>query len=273
MRKYAITLVLILLSISAKADDAKKTEVYKRIRLAIDAVPAIDTHDHLRPFDQIAERNDTDQGRGMTLHSIWRGSYYSWTNPLTHWKDGESFDSWWLRAKPDFKDAHATSFYRYVLPAFKDLYGIDFETMTDIQARQLNQKIFENYQDDTWLKTIVTERANIELMFIDPYWARLKFDRAYHFAIPVLNVTTMVDGYHRDAFASDTDSPYAYAEGIYAATVFSRQCLSESLAEKAIRDELSEEQAIHIGTQIMRENALKLFPKLRRQLWKKYSPK
>ena len=455
MRIDAFTLILILLSISAKADDAKKTEVYKRIRLAIDAVPAIDTHDHLRPFDQIAERNDTDQGRGMTLHSIWRGSYYSWTNPLTHWKDGESFDSWWLRAKPDFKDAHATSFYRYVLPAFKDLYGIDFETMTDIQARQLNQKIFENYQDDTWLKTIVTERANIELMFIDPYWARLKFDRAYHFAIPVLNVTTMVDGYHRDAFASDTDSPYAYArsqgkeiaslegyletldsifqkatesnvvclkstlayqrtlqfenvsreravkafgrpkkelkeaeikdfqdyvfwricemsakydlpfqihtgqariqgsnpmllvdliesnprtkfilfhggfpwvgetgviamkyknvwidsvwlpqlsytmakrayqewleiipsdrimwgadtvnaEGIYAATVFSRQCISESLAEKVIRDELSEEQAIFIGTQIMRENALKLFPKLRRQRWKKYSPK
>ena len=58
------------------------------------------------------------------------------------------------------------------------------------------------------------------------------------------------------------------AECIYAATVFTRQCLSEALAEKVIREELSEQQAIYIGTQIMRENALKLFPKLRRQLWK-----
>ena len=63
------------------------------------------------------------------------------------------------------------------------------------------------------------------------------------------------------------------AEGIYAATVFSRQCISESLAEKVIREELSEQQAIHIGAQILRENALKLFPKLRRQLWKKPAPK
>jgi predicted nucleic acid-binding protein len=59
------------------------------------------------------------------------------------------------------------------------------------------------------------------------------------------------------------------AEGIYAATVWTRQCVSEALAEKVERGELSEEQAIHIGTQILRENALKLFPKLKRQLWKK----
>jgi uncharacterized protein len=58
------------------------------------------------------------------------------------------------------------------------------------------------------------------------------------------------------------------AEGIYAATEFTRQCLAEALAEKVDRDELSEEQAVHIGRQIMRDNALKLFPRLRRQLWR-----
>jgi len=57
------------------------------------------------------------------------------------------------------------------------------------------------------------------------------------------------------------------AEGIYAATVWTRQCLAEALAEKAERGELREEQALTIGRQILRENALKLFPTLRRQLW------
>jgi predicted TIM-barrel fold metal-dependent hydrolase len=58
------------------------------------------------------------------------------------------------------------------------------------------------------------------------------------------------------------------AEGIYAATVWTRQCLSEALAEKVERGELREEDAVRIGRQILRDNALKLFPKLKRQLWK-----
>ena len=452
--RYSLAIVVCLVmagSQLATAEDIKKTELYQRIRNALDAVPAIDTHDHLRPFDALPGRDLTDKGRGMTLRSIWGGSYYTWINPLSAWPEGKSFDVWWAKAKHDFDDARATSFYRYVLPAFKDLYGIDFETMTDEQARALNDRIFENDRDDQWLHQVVTERANIELMFIDPYWARFKFERAYRFAVPVLNVTTLVDGYHESSFASELDSPYFFmrqqgkeiktlddylaaldaifakgvasdcvclkttlayqrtlefanvpreraekvfgrkkpeltseeikdfqdfimwrlcelsarhelpfqihtgqariqgsnpmllvdmiadnpktkfilfhggfpwtgetgviamkyrnvwidsvwlpqlsytmarrayqewlevmpsdrimwgadttqAEGIYAATVWTRQCLSEALAEKVDRGELREEQAIHIGTQILRENALKLFPKLKRQLWKK----
>ena len=58
---------------------------------------------------------------------------------------------------------------------------------------------------------VITERANIELMLIDPYWARFKFERAYKFAVPILNVTSMVDGYHPSSFASSLDSPYEFA--------------------------------------------------------------
>lgn len=435
----------------ATADDIKKTELFARIKAAIDAVPAIDTHDHLRAFNEIPFRDETDRGVGMTLHSVWQGSYYPWINKLSNWPKGASFDEWWKTAKHDFDDARATSFYRYLLPAFRDLYGVDFETMTDAQARDLNDRIFDNYRDGRWLEEVVTRRANIELMFVDPYWARLKFEKSYRYSVLVLNVTEMVKGTHPTQFAGELDSPYAFvaregkeirslddylaaidaifakaveadaaclkttlayqrtlrfenvprdraeqlfgrspkelsadeqrdfedfmfwrlcelsakydlpfqihtgqarvqgsnpillvdliaanpntkfvlfhggfpwvgetgviamrhknvwidsvwlptlsytmakrayqewlemvpsdrimwgadtvqAEGIYAATEFTRQCLAEALAEKVERDELREEQAIHIGRQIMRENALKLFPKLRRQLWRK----
>ena len=60
----------------------------------------------------------------------------------------------------------------------------------------------------------------------------------------------------------------AHAEGIYAATEFTRQCLAEALAEKVDRGELREEHAIDIGRQILRDNALALFPQLRTRLWK-----
>jgi hypothetical protein len=451
---HCVSWIALMIAISfltpLRGDDIKRTDVYRRINSSLQATKAIDTHDHLRAFDEIPGRDMTDRGRGMTLRSIWAGSYYTWINPLSPWPQGKPFADWWSKAKNDFADARATSFYRYLLPAFQDLYGVDFETMSDREAEQLNDRIFQNYQSDKWLEHVITERANIELMLIDPYWARFKFERTYRFGVPVLNVTTMVDGYHESSFASQLDSPYHFAresgkevrslddyllaldaifqkaagadavclkttlayqrtlqfenvpreraekqfgrskeqlttqeikdfqdfimwrlcelsakynlpfqihtgqariqgsnpmllvdliaanpktkfilfhggfpwvgetgviamrhknvwidsvwlpqlsytmakrayqewlemmpsdrimwgadtvqaEGIYAATVWTRQCLSEALAEKVDRGELKEEQAIKIGQQILRENALKLFPTLSRQLWK-----
>jgi hypothetical protein len=72
-----------------------------------------------------------------------------------------------------------------------------------------------------------------------------------------------------EAFPSDRimwGADTVHAEGIYAATVLTRQCLAEVLAEKVERGELKEAQALHIGRQIMRDNALKLFPTLQGML-------
>jgi len=60
----------------------------------------------------------------------------------------------------------------------------------------------------------------------------------------------------------------SHAEGIYGATEMTRLCLAEALAEKVDRGELLEEHALRIGRQILRDNALKLFPQLQARLWK-----
>jgi predicted amidohydrolase/predicted TIM-barrel fold metal-dependent hydrolase len=432
------------------AQDVKTTEVYRRIKTSIDSVPAIDTHDHLRSFNAIPGRVETPEGRGMTLRSLWGNSYVTRTTRITRWPADQQFDTWWKDARDDFDDVRACSFYRYMLPAFRDLYGVDFDTITHDQARDLNGRIFANYRDDKWLIDVVTKRANIELMFIDPHWNRLQFAQEYKFSVPVLNVTMLMSASHPDRIAAKRDSPFAWAarknlkcetfdeflsvidaifteavasdaaclkstqayqrslryqkvtkeqaasvfgktpdeatdeqqrqfedfmfwhvchlsakyelpfqvhtgdariqgsnpillvdvieanpqtkfilfhggypwvgetgaiamkhrnvwidscwlptlsytmakrayqewleaapsnrimwradisdaEGIYGATEFTRQCLAEALAEKVARDELREEHANRIGRQIMRDNALALFPKLRRRLWR-----
>ena len=430
--------------------DVKTTPVYARIKRSIDAVPAIDTHDHLRAFDEIPDRVETPHGTGMTLYSVWAHSYIARTTRISPWPVEGDFKKWWEVASNDFDDARATSFYRYLLPAFHDLYGINFDTITAEQARDLNRRIFENYRNDEWLRDVITKRANIELMLVDPYWNRMQFGREYRFSVPVLNVTTIIGAAHPDRLQSDRDSLFSYAsrkgvstktfdeflaavdmifrdavaadavclkstqayqrtldyakvtkaeaaaiygkpstetskeqqkafedfmfwhicklsakhglpfqvhtgdariqgsnpmllvdviaanpqtkfilfhggypwigetgaiamkhrnvwidscwlptlsytmakrayqewleavpsdrimwgadtvdaEGIYAATEFTRQCLTEALAEKVLRRELEEEHANQIGRQVMRGNALKLFPKLNRMLWK-----
>lgn len=431
--------------------DVKTTSVYARIKAAIDAVPAIDTHDHLQAFNAIPNRVETPRGRGMTLFSLWRNSYLGRTTRITPWPSDGTFDTWWRDASDDFDNVRATSFYRYLHTAFRDLYGVEFDSISAEGARDLSRHIFDNYKDDKWLQQVVTERANIELMFIDPFWNRLQFAREYKFSVPVLNVTTVMRGSHPDRYNSAADNPFDYAqrkqlstktfddflavvkrlfedavaadvvclkstqayertlnydrvtkdeaaavygkppaettdaeqkqfedfmfryvcglsaahdlpfqvhtgdariqgsnpmllvdaiaenpdtkfilfhggypwvgetgaiamkhrnvwidscwlptlsytmakrayqewleavpsdrimwgadttdaEGIYGATEFTRQCLAEALAEKVIRGELLEQDANRIGRQIMRDNALKLFPRLKRQLWRK----
>ena len=59
-----------------------------------------------------------------------------------------------------------------------------------------------------------------------------------------------------------------HAEGIYGATEFTRRCVAEVLAEKIDAGDLKEEHALRIGKQILRDNALALFPQLNDRLWK-----
>lgn len=207
-----LSLVWLVVGGFAQTLDTRKSPTYQRVKSHLAAIPAIDTHDHLHPFEILPGFVETDKGRGMNLSSLWRNSYYTWFNPITPWKAGGAFDEWWAKAKNDFTNARATSFYRYQLPAFKDLYGIDFDTITDAQARDLNNRVFKNYQDQKWLYQVVTERANIELMFNDPYWARLKLATSYPFEVLVFNVTLLPQAFHPSEYTNPWDSPYRFAQ-------------------------------------------------------------
>jgi predicted TIM-barrel fold metal-dependent hydrolase len=209
--RAALFLGFLAVTGAAESIDVKQTDLFRRLKSHLDAVPAIDTHDHLKPLAILQGSVRTEQGVGVNLFSLWQSSYYTWINPLTPWPESGRFDDWWPRAKHDFDDARATSFYRYQLPAFRDLYGVDFETISDEQARDLNRRIFAHYQDQRWIYEVVTERANIELMFNDPYWDRLTRTNHYPFGVAVLNVTRLLDGFHPAEFPGEVDSPFRYA--------------------------------------------------------------
>ena len=187
---------------------APPAATYRQFKTYLDSIPAIDTHAHLQPFSQLPGIVETARGRGVNLYGLWMSSYYAWRNPLTGWKPGEAFDEWWRQAKDDFANARAVSFYRSLLVAFRDLYGVDFNRLTDEQARDLDRRIFENYRDEKWLYHVITEPANIELEFQDPYWARLDLRTYYRFSLPVFNVTSLVDGPHPAALRSDFKGPF-----------------------------------------------------------------
>ena len=187
----------------------RQSPTYLRIKAQLDAVPAIDTHDHLDGFSGLV--SDGTAGKGMNLYKLWSRSYYPWFNPLTERKADQPFDDWWAKAKGNFDNARATSFYRYQLPAIQDLYGVDFDRITDAQARELDRRIVENYRDPRWLYQVIAERANIELILVDPYWARLDHKPDYPFTVLVLNVGSLIRGFHASEFSDPRDDPYKFA--------------------------------------------------------------
>jgi hypothetical protein len=212
---YGVLALCILCSGVAQAADARAPATYARVKAYLDSVKAIDTHSHLRGPDYFAEA--ASKGRGFTLANLWTGSYLSWIAPVPGWQPGTPFETWWQRAQTVFDDVRATSSYRYMLPAFRDLYGVDFDTLTAQGAQQLNDRVVANNRNRQWVSEVVTRRANIERMLVDANWARLRWQCDYPFTAVVVNVNTLVRGTHPDQYRNSPqggrwDSPYIFAQ-------------------------------------------------------------
>src|SRR5204862_6814913 len=91
--------------------------------------------------------------------------------------------------------------------------------------------------------------------------------------LPTISYATAKRAFHEwlDVMPSDRimwGADCNHAEGIYGATELTRRCLAEVLSERIDRGELTEEHAKRIGRQVLRDNALALFPQLKDRLWK-----
>jgi len=91
--------------------------------------------------------------------------------------------------------------------------------------------------------------------------------------LPTISYSAAKRAYHEwlDTMPSDKilwGADCTHAEGIYGATETTRRCLAEVLAERVDAGNLTLPDAERIGRQILRENALKLFPRLKDRLWK-----
>jgi hypothetical protein len=102
---YVAFCALIAIACAGEPFDMKRTDTFRRIKSHLDSVPAIDTHDHLKPFAILQGSVRTEQGVGMTLFSLWSSSYYTWIQPVTRWPESGRFDDWWPVAKNDFANA------------------------------------------------------------------------------------------------------------------------------------------------------------------------
>ena len=97
---------------------------------------------------------DKDKPTGCALQRIWSTSYFAWGHRLARWPADGDFNTWWEAAQVDLRNSRARSAYRYMLPAFADLYGVDFDSLDAEQAKVLNDRIGKNFDIDAFLEEI-----------------------------------------------------------------------------------------------------------------------
>lgn len=192
---------------------------YERILHFLKSIKLVDTHEHLLPRSHLAQLVQTARGPGVNLYALWRHSYFPSINHLTEYDPAMPFPLWWENVQADFRTARATSFYRYQLSAFQDLYQQDFAHLSAREAAQLDEQIYVNYQTEDWVPKVVTQQANIEYMFIDPHWCYGEVQRYYDFQVQVFRVQHLIQsGFHITEFqgaaplAGKAINPYEYAQ-------------------------------------------------------------
>lgn len=215
-RLLPFTFALTFLGANAQAEDIKQTDVYSRLKRQLDAVPAIDTHSHLqgpKHTQHLLERVFRgDKPTDCALSQVWRASYFTWGHPLAAWPADGQFDTWWTAAQADFRNSRARSAYRTMLPIFQDLYGVDFESLTLEQARELNSRMEKNLENPDWTEEILRRRAHTELMVVDSFVMPREVRDHQPFAVSACNARWLINGFHPSEFTRwPADDPYAFA--------------------------------------------------------------
>jgi len=191
---------------------------YPRIKAYLDSVPAMDLHEHLRDFDRLQTHLGLGTARGPNLAGLWKASYLSRIVTFTPWEPDTTFEQWWPKAQKDFVNFRTTGFYRYIGLALRDLYGLDFNHLTEAQAADLNRRIHQNYESDAWLRRVLLEKANIEGILCDRFWDIFNFRADYPFELLTLRVNQLVTGYHPSVFQSNSQHPDVPSESHVSAT-------------------------------------------------------
>jgi len=173
---------------------------------AIAASPIIDTHEHLRTIEERSFEC-------MSLKGVLSG-YFAWQVPDAINDSSLSPDGWWARVSSILNGSRNLAFYRYLLPALRDLHHLQDEELTDTNWSEVDQSIRRAYQNPDWFRHVLQERCHIETVIEDQYWKIGDVRVDWEFMRPALRVNSLLFGYNRQARDHNGNSPYDFADHI-----------------------------------------------------------
>src|SRR5882762_5678760 len=137
-------------------------DVEKRLYHAADALPLLDTHEHM-------ERTPSRQYPKADLFDIIQNTFYLWSDlvssgmPPVLWDPGEKDEQLkWQIIRRYLPNVVNTGYYRGIVEGLRSIYEIDFHKIDDTNWRRLNKTIKKAYENPLWPEKVLKENTQIE---------------------------------------------------------------------------------------------------------------
>lgn len=136
---------------------------------AIASAPVIDTHEHLVPFDELdLPMNFVRLVRRSYLTRSLRVSDSNPNGTGSNFEFSLEHDNWETAAAIHSR-VRFTSYYRWLMRAVAELYGLAEPALSPERWEYLSSELAKRYANDHWL-TDVLDKANISAVIWDPFW-------------------------------------------------------------------------------------------------------
>lgn len=179
-----VLLIVASVIISCSTKTGYKGATYKHLKAYIDQIKVINTHEH----QQLIPEPEREKVNVFTLikKSYLNADLISAGSPKLDSgliADGD-YEKLWERYGRYLDFTRDTSYYRHLVDGFRILYGFNEIYFTKDNIKELSSLVRRNYLNfDEWYDQAF-QKANFELMFIDPWWDQFKTDSFYkHFAM------------------------------------------------------------------------------------------
>ncbi|NLJ33400.1 MAG: amidohydrolase family protein [Firmicutes bacterium] len=158
----------------------------------IEKIPIVDTHEHVVSLAEV-------RSRPLNVFSVFANSYarldfISAGMPAQAWEGVDEPDYIW----PIFREyqpfVRHTSFYRNMIKALQDLFGLEEDEITEKNQRELSYSITKAYKRQDWYDYVLRERAKMAVGLLDTFWSVEKFTFDPALFKPVLRCNPFIWG-------------------------------------------------------------------------------
>lgn len=167
-----------------------ENKFYKALLEQIKEIKIIDTHEHIR--DQKFMRNEL-----TNLFHLFEYFYcmFDFTSAgMTKESWDEDPNNIWTEWNRFQKDVQSTSYFKNMIRALKDLYGLQDNIITKSNWKILSEKIIYSYQNEEWYQYVLSKKANFSISLLDNFWGIEKIDFDSRFFLPVLRTNPFILG-------------------------------------------------------------------------------
>jgi hypothetical protein len=175
------------------------SSTYREIATAIADRPVVDTHDHLRPAEQLPQP--------MTVAGLFRSSYLARAmreadGSPTGAVDDRTVSSWandtWEATADVIAKVRFTSYYHWLLRGLVELYDLPDPELTPAGWEKLKAELPARYTDPTWPSSVL-DRAHIEAVIWDPFWRPGTWQGHDPRLLPSLRISSALVAFHPDS--------------------------------------------------------------------------